>query len=182
MASEATHTFDYWLPLVTGAAGLISGVVIEWFRDNRTYRREKEARDASRRDNQIERRNDFQRQTLLALQDAVMALMRTVGQGHLLDLRAWHERREWHPEAYPNELNLANRDANGQTALLGVRVHDDSVRSLLQRLKSECNGLMGARDREASIDAYNEASALFVLLNERMGALLREMDEIELSH
>jgi hypothetical protein len=68
MAAEATRTLDYWLPLITGAVGLLSGIVLEWFRDNRTYSREKEARDFTRKDKQRERRNEFQRQTLLDLQ------------------------------------------------------------------------------------------------------------------
>jgi hypothetical protein len=51
-------------------------------RDERTHKREQEARDATRRDAILEKRKEFQRETLLALQEQVFLLMRTNSQLH----------------------------------------------------------------------------------------------------
>jgi hypothetical protein len=55
-SDAATKTVSYWLPLITAFGGLVSGVILEWLRDKRTYTREQEARDAARRDARAEKR------------------------------------------------------------------------------------------------------------------------------
>lgn len=106
-----------------------------------------------------------------------MNLMRTAGSGHIFDMRRWAKQKVWHIETYPEELNKANQDANAQTAMLGVRVNDEHVQTVLARLKSECSGVMGAKTREASHEGMNEAGALFVMLNEQIGHVLKQIDQ-----
>jgi hypothetical protein len=105
MTDDTTKTVSYWLPLVTAFGGLISGLILEWLRDKRSYTREQTARNAARRDAQIERRNDFQRRTLLHLQDAVQASIRNTSQMHHWDTMSKREGEAWHSRPYPDDLN-----------------------------------------------------------------------------
>jgi len=115
MAHAPLSTVSNWLPIATAFTGfviaimgILSAQMLELFKDRRAHRHEEEARDAERRDAQLERRNEFQRQALLQLQDPVMNLMRTVGSCHLFDMKRWTEERVWHVEPFPEELNTAN--------------------------------------------------------------------------
>ena len=53
------------------------------------------ARGAARWDQILERRNAFQRQTLLDLQEALMKLGRTCGQMHHQDVMTYRQTGEW---------------------------------------------------------------------------------------
>jgi len=68
--------------LLSAVVGYIGAMVTEYLRDSRARAREREARDASRRERLQVRRSDFQRETLLNLQEAVMHLARACGRMH----------------------------------------------------------------------------------------------------
>jgi hypothetical protein len=176
-SDAATKTVSYWLPLITAFGGLVSGVILEWLRDKRTYGREREAREAARRDARTQKRNEFQRQTLLDLQDSVMKLMQTTAAAHQSDMTQYGKNGIWQKVRYSDEINKDSQFANAQSAILGVRERNDDVRELLQLLKSETTTVVRAKSREESEKAIQSVGRLFVSLNDQIGRVLRSMDD-----
>jgi len=120
-----------WFPIVTLLLGYILSSISESVRHRRTLEREREAREAERRDKAFERRVTFQRATLLELQDAIMDLMRTSGAMHHQDIMALKRTGQWQKQFYGDELSEAHRLAMARTTVLTVRVRDIRVRELV---------------------------------------------------
>src|SRR5712692_6961303 len=116
-----------WFPIVTLLLGYILSSISESVRHRRAVEREREAREAERRDKAFERRVTFQRATLLELQDAIMGLMRTSGAMHHKDIMALNQTGQWQKELFGDELSEANRLAMARTTVLTVRVRDARV-------------------------------------------------------
>jgi hypothetical protein len=162
----------YWFPVVTLALGALGTVIAEWWREQRGERRTRQAaRDA------------FQRETLLALQDALMVLGRVMSRVHMHDLNAYRETGEWGKVPLPDELDEGTR-----TAIVGVnrhrvRVLDDDVRNAVKAFV-ELAGEMAIPPLSATTHdlrmaaaeaAYRRMTAAFEPLQERIGVLLREV-------
>lgn len=168
-----------WVPLVTAFAGYAAGFITEWFRDGRVSERERQARQAARREQRFERRTTFQRQTLLDLQEAVMKVLRTTGEMHHQDEMASRAGAEWGKQLFEGDLSERSRLANAQTTLLGVRIRDESVRNLLKEVKKYSAEVTHSRSKG---DADRAALALvseFDKLNNRIGEVLRKLDDDE---
>jgi hypothetical protein len=176
-----------WLPaaltafggFATAALSYLSLRVLDARKAERTYQREKVARDAARRDILLERRSQFQRQTLLDLQDAVMKLVRTTGEMQHLDIMSSRAGERWHEKPYPNDLDQRAHSAAVQTTVLGVRVSDESIRNLLKQLKAGTNGVLFSRNLNEAERATGMMAEVFDLLNERIGEVLRKLDDID---
>ena len=129
-------TTSSWFPVVTLLLGYAAKSLDEWLGYRRNARREREAREAVRRDQVFERRTSFQRQTLLDLQEAAMQLARSVGAINHEDKLAYNSTGEWSKQQLPDDLSEGNRLAQARTGMLGARVRDDSIRELLAKLKT----------------------------------------------
>jgi hypothetical protein len=167
-----------WFPSVTLLIGFATGAVTEWLRDRRTEGRERKARKEARRDQFLERRKDFQRQTLLDLQEAVMELIRTAGEMHYQDLMASRKAGKWVSQPVTDELNERARIVQARTTLLSVRVRDDSVRGFVDELKGHASSLVVSKSQAESEATFANINPIFQKLNERVGQLLREMDDL----
>jgi hypothetical protein len=176
--APATGTVTYWLPLITALIGFASGGFTEWLRDRRAYKRECDARASALRAQQIERRNEFQRNTLLQLQDSGMRLMQATHKIHHFDVTMYRKNGNHHDTPYPEEVGLELQEANARTALLGVRVRDDRVRALLQEVKDELNeATMFSVSEEHSQSCMKLAGEKFVEMNKRIGEVLRSFED-----
>jgi hypothetical protein len=182
MADTATGTLNVVLPLVTGSVGLASGIVLEWLRDKRTYERERVARDDARRDAQLERRNTFQRQTLIELQEAVMNFIRTTGAMNHLDEMAYRESGVWGTAMYPDDLDQNHSLARRQMTMLGVRVRDEEVRGTLQKLKDADAGTLSVRSKQEFDEVKDLLPPAIAAFNDRVGVVLRMLDGVEIAN
>jgi hypothetical protein len=124
-----------------------------------------------------EQRNDFQRQTLVDLQEATMSLMLSTSDLHEFDNLSYIQHGKRMVEPYPKKFTDANERDYPQTAVLGVRVRDDVVRALLSKLKSTLAAVQKAENQSDGIHAMAEASKQFVVLNDRIGEVLRMLDD-----
>ncbi len=129
------------------------------------------------RDQAKDRRINFQRETLLDLQDAVMQLSRAAGSVYHHHFAAHARTAEWHKEPLPDDLNESFRLSQVRTSVLAARVRDESVRQLVQVAKSEATAIAITDRGTESIRAFAGASATCDRLNDRIGELLREMDD-----
>jgi hypothetical protein len=193
VVDTAPSTAFGWFTVITTLSGFFAGWLTEWFRDGRARRREHEAADATskrerearndtRREQRFERRASFQRQTLLDLQDAVQKLLRVTGKMHHLDTIASRSGGEWHKQLYPDDVDNEAHSTNVQTILLGVRVRDDSIRSMAKELKEKCNSVLFSKNEADGDRIMLEAAKIFEVLNERIGERLRQLDDDEDAH
>src|SRR5260370_41397148 len=112
-AKDLEMTFDHSMavlfPIVTLLLGYILSSISESVRHRRALEREREAREAERRDKEFGRRVTFQRGTTLDLQDAVMGLMRTSGGLYHKKIMALEQKGEGQKKLYDGEHNERNR-------------------------------------------------------------------------
>jgi hypothetical protein len=165
------------LPVLTLLLGYGIKYFEDWVQHNRTLERERETRSALRQDAIVERRTQFQRQTLLELQTSVMALARHTSQMHVEDMREYHSAEKWHPKPYPDEMNENCRAARAQTSMLFVRVNDVKVRDLAIFVRKFASEVVSANGPDESLNWFVKMSQVFEELQERIGIVLRALDE-----
>jgi hypothetical protein len=166
-----------WFPVFTLLLGYAAKTFADWVQHRRTSELERAARAEARQDQLFERRTTFQRQTLLDLQDTIMQLMRTTGQMHHQDLMDFRKTGEWHKQLYPEEVSEIDRLANARTTVLAVRVSDESVRGLVAAVKDHATKVGISRSKEACELEMDAAMVEFERLNQRVGEVLRELDD-----
>jgi hypothetical protein len=170
-------TTSSWFPVVTLLLGYAAKSLDEWLGYRRNARREREAREAVRRDQVFERRTSFQRQTLLDLQEAAMQLARSVGAINHQDKLAYNSTGEWSKQQLPDDLSEGNRLAQARTGMLGARVRDDSIRELLAKLKTHSQETISSPSREDSERALKSMALAHDELNQHIGEVLRKLDD-----
>jgi hypothetical protein len=157
----AEATVPAWValagPVVLGAGYLIK-VVDDYLRENRTAQREQAAREAERERTKRDRRGDFERDTLLKLQDA------------LVELNA---------ATVFLTLDQAGRDrwiaARGNATTLRVRVLDDKLRGFVGAFEDASQALIEVHDPKDADQLHERRLAEFAKVNERLGELLRAL-------
>ena len=179
-----------WFPLLTALLGYLTSAISERFRDERALKRDKaaaaatsvrerEARTAARRDLMIERRIVFQRETLLNLQDAIVKLTRAAGRMHHLDEIEHRKSGKWAGMLFPDDLDASSHEANVTIMVLTARVRDDRIRELVTKFRSHANRVGISKTREADLQALEGMSAALEPLHERIGEVLRTLDDDE---
>lgn len=174
---QLTDGFGGLLPVFTLLLGFAASSLNEWFRDKRAKNREHEARMAARRERLSDRRADFQRQTLLDLQEAVLVVTRSLWSLHSHDLDVARTSGHWELRLIPEELNQEHASANAKTILLAARVRNDEIRSLAGQLRDRGNVVMLCDSETSSRRAIQSIDETFLNLNEKIGELLRKLDD-----
>lgn len=130
--------------------GLITGIVSIWLEQ---IRADKAAAldSARRRDDRRLGHDNFQRETLLAFQEAINAVARTTIQIHHHDVMASKKGGAWRSTPLDPELDSAAQQASLLLSTLRSRVADDELRSMAQRLL-EASATVGVTKSEADSD------------------------------
>jgi hypothetical protein len=170
-------TTTSWFPVVTLLLGYGTKSLSDWFQNRRDVAREREAREAIRQEQRFERRSTFQRQTLLDLQEACMQLTRATGATHHLDEMSFRSSGTWQRQLLPEELDKNYHLAQTRTLMLSVRVRDDVVRQLVEKLRSHsAKATMSTSQADSNREIANMVP-IHDELQKRMGELLREIDD-----
>lgn len=179
-ATEGRTQMPDWLGTVLGViAGGALTLFSGWLADTRLNTRERERRKDERSERIAIRRGDFQRETLLALQTASQKLIRNTGASLHQDIMAHRTGSQWQKQQLPNNLSDEHLQWNTETLLLASRVRDDEVRGLADQLRSQCT-VVGFSSSEAEAEGRMAAAAVTQdALIQRIGFLVREIDEIE---
>lgn len=174
---------NVWLPLATLVLGYAGSLLTEAVRDRRAERRERLAREAEAATHRQRRDEDFQRETLLRIQDTAFdyAQTTTIHELTYMAAAARGERENpprqvrWGREGnVPDEVGQLWQKAASQLILLRVRVADDTLRDLIGRWKDQTTQIILAPDEAAAHEASTRADVLYAEMNERIGSLLRE--------
>lgn len=164
---------EVWFPVVT----LVAGAVLKAFFDSRSDKRrhaaEKAARDEARADALAIRSYEFQREALLELQDAAQVLIRGAGKSHYEDLRAAHAGKPWGTNLLSREANDKSHDGHTRLTRFRVRVEDQQIRDVADELSAACARRSVLRSEDEAEEVLQSATALFLKLNEMIGAALR---------
>jgi len=182
MTGEATNVVSYSLPLVTAFMGFASSQVLEWLKDHRAYQRERDKRDYERRNRQLEERNQFQSQTLLELQETVVKVVRTIAHLYYLDVVNDLSNQKWRGHDLPHDFGESALEATLRTKILGARVRDESIRESLKLLEAHRVEMLGAYDFSESTKTMKCVEKIHDDLNERIGEMLRNFEEVELAN
>lgn len=150
-----------------------------WLADQRLTKRDRERRQEERRERRIANHNDFQRETLLALQTTSQKLLRNTGASFHQDVMAFREGHSWQRQQLPDELSEGHLLLSTEAMLLSSRVQDDEVRRLAEILQSQTASVgMSSGEQEAQNRMMAAANTQDALIK-RIGQLLRDLDRID---
>jgi hypothetical protein len=141
--------------------------------------REREAREAARKAQLFECRANFQRETLLALQDAVVKLTRAAGKMNHLDEMEYRKTGQWGGKLFPEELSDNEHTANVTVMVLSARVRDDRIRQLAETFREHANRIGSSRTKELAGETLQKMAETLAPLHERIGEVLRKLDDDE---
>lgn len=166
---------EIWIPIATLILGYVGSLVTESFRDKRLATRERLASEAEREEFRTRRRDDFQRETLIELQDALLEVARQAGDLYHWDLKQHRETGQWGRNPSPSDMDEIARRAHAKASALRVRVLDDELRKLVDEMTRTAVMIALAKSPIDAGGLLHEMSDKLVEVNERLGALLRNL-------
>ena len=132
------------------------------------------ALDSSKRqDDRRVAHDNFQRETLLALQDAVQDLARATIQIHHHDVMTARSEKPWGSTLVGVEISAAHLQAHRRLTTLRSRVADSQIRERTTSLLDRSIFTIGAKDQETAEQASFELGVYADRVLERSGELIR---------
>jgi len=128
-----------------------------------------------RRQRKRERRDDFQRETLLALQDALYEIVKLTVDSGLHRKKTLESTGAWKGVAMPADYWTGIREATLRLPRLIVRVDDDDVRRHANSFLEAIVPIQGAADLAEWERLWSVAHGHLRKANERVGGLLRKL-------
>lgn len=164
---------------VSVIAGGVLTMFAAWLADRRLTQRDRERRREERHERFVIRRNDFQRETLLALQNASQWLLRTTAAMHHQDVVEHRKTGQWQRQQFGDDLSNDHLKLTTETMLLASRIRDDDVRALADRLRDRASVVSISSDHNEAESRMMAAADTQQALIQRIGQLVRELDEID---
>ena len=155
--------------LIGTLVGAFTSIATTWLSTRNSYN----LQSARLIEERAERAKAFQRETLLALQDAVHATLRLNARAHLQTHQMYRSTGVWGHGVLTEEVDEGIRLANRKVAILIERISDESLRASVKATTSlATEGRFPTTEQQAELNQQRLASDT-VLLFERMGAVLR---------
>lgn len=170
---------DVWFPVFTLVLGAFGMYLRDVTADSRRNKREIQARGEARADAIRARQCQYQRETLLALQEAIYEQIRFAGRIHVADAVSEHEAGDWGKNPLPPDVNDGFRLATATIQKLRVRVDASGIRDQSTVFVQRCIAVSMARSRVESDSAMERMSEISQQLNEAIGDRLRDLDQTE---
>lgn len=170
---------ETWFPVITLIFGAVSKGIGDLFADKRKTKAEKEARHEQRLDVVQLRRVEFQRSTLLDLQNAMQKLARATGKASHDDLIAFRKTGEWGKNSVSEEANIGALEGHASINILRVRVSDDHIRAIADKFSSACSRHVYCKSEAESDACMKDMFAYMTELNNKIGEALRNLDKLE---
>jgi hypothetical protein len=158
-------------------AGGVLTMISAWIADKRLTERERERRREESQKRRANRRDDFQRETLLSLQGASQKLLRTTGAMHHQDVITFRESGKWQKQQFGDDLSNSHLHQTTETMLLASRVRDEKARSLANKLREQASVVGLSANEDEAEGRMRAAADTQQALIQRIGQLVRDMDE-----
>ena len=155
--------------LLGTAVGAGASIVTAWLSSRSSHHLEL----AKRRDERVEQTREFQRRTILDLQDAVQDMLRAAGSAHHQDLLASRSGEEWGRNMLPADVNDGSLIALRKVRILLSRVADEEIRSRVKLLTVDVTRILLARTELDSFSNLEKVTSQTEDLFEYMGNVLR---------
>lgn len=168
---------DWLATFLSLLAGSVLAIGSGWVSDRRSAARDREKREAEYRERLIGRRDEFQRETLLQLQDAAMRLLRATGAALHADTMAFRSTGRWQRQKLGEDQSEGHRLAVQETLVLATRVRDEQVRELADALRIRCSDTLFSESELTGQQAMLAAAATHGELTQRIGELVRQIDD-----
>lgn len=144
--------------------------------DRRQVKREAAAAQATRQVSVDDCRSNFQRESLLSLQEEMAHLARATGRLRYEDTMLYrNEGKPWGRMPLSEEWSDKHFAATVETNKLTVRIADDELREAVGAFVSLCGDVGGANSDVHSFDLLKRAIEAHRVTTERIGILLREV-------
>jgi hypothetical protein len=124
----------------------------------------------------VQRRQDFQRDTILELQECLARIVRATS-------RAYFEMTEdedasgiWRSMSDTHRLAEGVRDAQERASVLAVRLADSDLRRAVEQLRETAREVIRAPDRPTGDGLHRDLAIGFTSLNQAFGKRLRSID------
>lgn len=170
---------ETWFPVITLIIGALLKGTFDALTDRRIEKRERAARRERRLDEIQLRRANFQRATLLELQEAISQLARFTGKSHHLDVVAHRKTGKWQKQYLPEDLGEGLLVANTNVSRLRVRVRDEEIRRLAESFSKNCADIAVSGGEAVAEKTLRQMGSVLVELHERIGLVLRNLDDDE---
>ncbi len=156
-----------WTAVITAflSAG---GIVLGWYLNEGTRSRGAQLETDRRR-------ADFQRVTMLELQEAMSALTRATYQIHNADSTAEREGVQWGTNRVGEELGEQHRGALRRTYILNSRVANVDIRNACQAVIASSNAAIAAPSQAVGTIETHTTGDLANAATEVIGELLRDL-------
>jgi len=155
--------------LIGTAVGALSSIGTNWLSNRTTYRIASAKQAAERQ----ERAREFQRQTLLDLQQAIHDSMRLVMRAHVEDCRRYRDTQAWGREQISEEVNEGLRLSRSKVAILVERLQNDELRLAVKSLIYDSGKTALAESKHAAELHLNDLTSQVTSVLERVGAEFR---------
>lgn len=160
--------------VITGWVGCLNVKSNERLSDSRLHH-EREMAQVERQETSARARWDFQRTTLLELQDALSDFFRDTGRAHRLDVDASRQTGSYGAKGvFPEELDERINTRQRRVMVLSSRVEDDEVRSLVGGIINDSMSALTAKSEAEADTWFMGAVNAFGRVNDRIGESLRQ--------
>lgn len=158
------------MDVFSALGGVVIGYALKileaWLQDRRSSARERRARI-----------HDFQRQTLIDLQDAMADLARACGEAHHEEFLAFKRSGRWGEFAGSNAISDRDYAARRKMLILCERVIDEQLRDLIGQFNAAAvrTGIPPTTSQAEADKTMLDLAAAFERANHRLGQVLRDL-------
>jgi hypothetical protein len=148
----------YWFPALTLLTGAVLGYVADYLREGRAASRERAVA-----------REQFERDALVGLQDALSRLGRATGAMYAHDLKIYKQTGQWGTGQVPDKWDQEATNAIGEIHRLRVRIPNAAVREGAASFISTCTAAGAPFDKAAAERAFLAIPAAAADIQEAIG-------------
>jgi hypothetical protein len=186
MLALSIQAITGWFTLFAGLGGAAVVGLFGWLGrkgDRDAAERQRKADAAERREetrtsheqDRTDQRDQFQRETLLELQEVLHDLGRAYGREYHQDAMTARAASKWDPRQLDADISDKNFQAEQRTSILVARVGDERVRDAVREMREAGSRLSFAGSEAESGALILRSREAFDRANERIGELLRQL-------
>ncbi len=166
-----------WFPVVTLLLGFVSSAVVDFLKDFRNSKAAFREKVDEREYLAKHKRNEFQFENLIAVQDSIARFLRANGEAQHHDTIEYHKSGTWGHSQINSELNQRLLDENVLLIKLSSRVHNEEVRSLIGELRKMHTNNIFTKNEKDSMAAMSEMAKIAGNLHDIIGQEVRKFPD-----
>lgn len=155
--------------LIGTVVGALSSIGTTWLANQNSHRLQ---RDRVRNE-RVEQSNALQRESLLAVQDAMHDAIRLVHRAHIEDVKAHRATKTWGKNMLPEDMSEEIRLAQRRVFILVERILDEDLRGRIKGLMGNATEVLMARSEEQSHACLEKTGSDSNKVLEQLGTVLR---------